>query len=190
MNTMIFDTETSGLPKSYKASPSDVGSWPRIVEIAWVILDEAQNCVSFSEFIIRPDGFQISPGASSVHGITTQIAQSEGSPLRYVLACFAEDLSDTGRLVAHNIDFDFPVVNCELLRIGMSSKLSSIRKYCTMKSTTSLCNIPGPYGPKWPKLEELYEFLFDRKFTEAHRAMHDVQATTECYIELVKRGIA
>ena len=190
MNTMIFDTETSGLPKSYKASPSDVGAWPRIVEIAWVILDEAQNRVSASEFIIRPDGFQISTGASSVHGITTQKAQSEGSPLRYVMACFADDLSDVSHLVAHNIDFDFSVVNCELLRSGMPSTLLSKKKYCTMKSTTSLCNIPGQYGAKWPKLEELYEFLFDRKFFEAHRAMHDVQATTECYLELVKRGIA
>ena len=124
MNTMIFDTETSGLPKSYKASPSDVGAWPRIVEIAWVIVDEAQNRVSASEFIIRPDGFQISPGASPVHGMTTQKAQSEGRPLRYVMACFAEDLSDVSHLVAHNIDFDFPVVNCELLRSSVSAGCS------------------------------------------------------------------
>lgn len=186
---MIFDTETSGLPDSYKASFSDVAVWPRIVEIAWIILDEVQNTVSANQFIIRPDGFQISSGASSIHGISTEKARLEGSPLRYVMACFAEDLSDVGRLVAHNIDFDFPVVNCELLRSEMPSTLLSKEKYCTMKSTTDLCNIPGPYGPKWPRLEELYEFLFAREFVEAHRAMHDVQATTECYLELLKRGI-
>lgn len=190
MTTLIFDTETSGLPTSYKASFSDVNAWPRIVEIAWIMLDEAMNPISSSQFIVRPDGFKISSGASSVHGITTEKAMTEGSPLRYVLSCLAEDLSSVDLLVAHNIDFDFSVVNCEFLRSKVSSSLTTKRRFCTMKSTTELCNIPGNYGPKWPKLEELYRFLFRRTFSEAHRAMHDVQATTECYLELRRRGIA
>ena len=190
MNTLIIDTETSGLPTSYKASFSDLRTWPRIVEIAWVMLDGNLKPVSSSQFIIRPDGFEISAGASSVHGITTAKAKSEGCPLRYVMACLAEDLSDTDLLVAHNIDFDFPVVNCEFLRSKVSSSLAAKRRYCTMKSTTELCSIPGSHGSKWPKLEELYRFLFARTFSEAHRAMHDVQATTECYLELRRRGIA
>ena len=190
MNILIFDTETSGLPTSYKASFSDVRAWPRIVEIAWVIIDSDLRPVSSSQFVIRPDGFEISSGASSIHGITTAKAQAEGISLRYALSCFAEDLSDVDLLVAHNIDFDFPVVNCELIRSNVQSSLSQKRRYCTMKSTTDLCNIPGNYGPKWPKLEELYRFLFSRTFSEAHRAMHDVKATTECYLELTRRGIA
>ena len=190
MNTLIFDTETSGLPTSYKASFSDVRAWPRIVEIAWLMIDSSLRPVTSSQFIVRPDGFEISAGASSVHGITTAKAKAEGSPLRYVLACLAEDLSDADLLVAHNIDFDFPVVNCEFLRSNVSSSLAAKKRYCTMKSTTDLCNIPGNYGPKWPKLEELYRFLFARTFSEAHRAMHDVQATAECYLELRRRGIA
>jgi DNA polymerase III epsilon subunit-like protein len=31
--------------------------------------------------------------------------------------------------------------------------------FCTMKHFTPICNIPGSRGPKWPKLEELMEFL-------------------------------
>jgi DNA polymerase-3 subunit epsilon len=190
MKTLIFDTETSGLPTSYKASVSDIRAWPRIVEVAWIILDQDSNPVSSSEFIVRPDGFEISEGASSVHGISTLKAKESGSPLRYVMACLAEDLSEVDQLVAHNLDFDISVINCEFLRICMPSTLLTKKTYCTMKSTTALCNLPGNYGPKWPKLEELYRFLFSRTFSEAHRAMHDVQATTECYIELRKRGLA
>ena len=190
MNTLIFDTETSGLPTSYKASFSDVHAWPRIVEIAWIIIDSNLKPLSLSQFIVRPDGFEISAGASSVHGITTSKAKAEGKPLRYVLACLAEDLSDADLLVAHNIDFDFPVVNCEFIRSNVQSSMANKPRYCTMKSTADLCNIPGNYGPKWPKLEELYRFLFSRTFSEAHRAMHDVQATTKCYLELRRRGIA
>lgn len=190
MRTLIFDTETSGLPNAYKASSSDISCWPRIVEIAWIILDESLNPVSSSSFMVRPEGFEISAGASSVHGITTERAIVDGSPLRYVMACLAEDLSDVGRIVAHNIDFDFPVVNCEFIRVKMPSSLDRKLRYCTMLSTTELCNIPGKYGPKWPKLEELYRHLFSRTFSEAHRAMHDVKATAECYLELTRRGIA
>lgn len=190
MNILIFDTETSGLPTSYKASFSDVRAWPRIVEIAWIMIDSDLRPVSSSQFIIRPDDLEISTGASSIHGITTAKAKAEGIPLRYALSCFAEDLSDADLLVAHNIDFDFPVANCEFIRSNVQSSLSRKRRYCTMKSTTNLCNIPGNYGPKWPKLEELYQFLFARTFSEAHRAMHDVKATAECYLELTRRGIA
>ena len=191
MNALIFDTETSGLPTSYKASFSDVNAWPRIVEIAWIMIDSNFKPLSSSQFIVRPDGFEISAGASSVHGITTSKAKADGKPLRYVLSCLAEDLSDADLLVAHNIDFDFPVVNCEFIRSNVQSSMSRKLRYCTMKSTVDLCNIPGNYGrPKWPKLEELYRFLFSRTFSEAHRAMHDVQATTECYLELRRRGVA
>lgn len=190
MKTLIFDTETSGLPTSYKASVSDVRAWPRIVEVAWIILDQDSHPVSSSEFIVRPDGFEITEGASSVHGISTLRAKELGSPLRYVMACLAEDLSDVNQLVAHNLDFDISVVNCEFLRIRMPSLLLTKKTYCTMKTSTALCNISGKYGPKWPKLEELYRFLFNRTFSEAHRAMHDVKATTECYIELKRRGLA
>lgn len=190
MKTLIFDTETSGLPTSYKASISDIHAWPRIVEIAWIIIDLNSHPISSSEFIVRPDGFAISDGASSVHGISTSKAIESGNPLRYVMACLAEDLSEVDQVVAHNLDFDISVVNCEFLRLRMPSTLLAKKTYCTMKSTTELCNLPGNYGPKWPKLEELYRFLFSRTFSEAHRAMHDVQATTECYIELRRRGLA
>ena len=190
MKTLIFDTETSGLPTSYKASFADKNAWPRIVEIAWIIIEDNSRPISSSEFLIRPDGFSISQGATAVHGITTEKALTEGNPLRYALACLAEDLSEVNLIVAHNIDFDFPVINCEYLRMNMPSSLGAKTRFCTMRSTTELCNLPGSYGPKWPKLEELYRFLFSRSFSEAHRAMHDVQATTECYLELCRRGLA
>jgi DNA polymerase III epsilon subunit-like protein len=190
MKALILDTETSGLPTSYKASFADTKAWPRVVEIAWIILEDGSRPISSSTFIVRPDGFQISQGATSIHGISTEKASAEGNPLRYVLACLAEDLSEVDLVVAHNIDFDFPVINCEFLRMNMPSSLGNKSRFCTMKSTTDLCNLPGNNGPKWPKLEELYRFLFLRSFSEAHRAMHDVKATTECYIELNRRGLA
>jgi hypothetical protein len=37
---LFFDTETSGLPRTHKAPVSDLDNWPRIVQIAWLLIDE------------------------------------------------------------------------------------------------------------------------------------------------------
>ena len=34
---LFFDTETTGLPKSWKAPVTDTENWPRIVQIAWIL---------------------------------------------------------------------------------------------------------------------------------------------------------
>ncbi|MCX6741278.1 MAG: hypothetical protein NTY61_02675, partial [Candidatus Parcubacteria bacterium] len=34
---LFFDTETTGLPKNWKAPIEDLDNWPRIVQIAWAI---------------------------------------------------------------------------------------------------------------------------------------------------------
>ena len=58
-----------------------------------------------------------------------------------------------------------------------------------MKSTIDLCKIPGRYGYKYPKLQELHYTLFGSNFDDAHNAMSDVTATVKCYTELCKRRI-
>ena len=39
-----------------------------------------------------------------------------------------------------------------------------------------------------PKLIEMYEILFNEKFSDAHDASHDVNATAKCFFELAKKG--
>ena len=51
MNKIIFDTETAGLPNNWKASEDDVNTWPRVVEIAWMVIDKYNNPISTKEFI-------------------------------------------------------------------------------------------------------------------------------------------
>ncbi len=189
MNKIIFDTETAGLPKNWEASEDDTNSWPRVVEIAWMIIDKDNNIISTKEFIIKPDNFLIPLEASNIHGITTERAHLEGLNIIKVLAEFAEDLSESDLVIAHNIDFDFPVINCEFKRIKMKNKLHRIERFCTMKSTTEFCKIPGKFGNKWPTLTELHYKLFETNFVNSHRALSDVYACGKCYLELKKRGI-
>ena len=36
---LIFDTETTGLPKNYNAPITDTDNWPRLVQLAWQLHD-------------------------------------------------------------------------------------------------------------------------------------------------------
>ena len=59
------------------------------------------------------------------------------------------------------------------------------------KKTAQLCEIPGGRGGKFklPTLTELHEYLFNKPFSEAHNATADVEATTRCFLELVRRRV-
>jgi hypothetical protein len=58
-----------------------------------------------------------------------------------------------------------------------------------MVSSTHYCRIPGRYGFKWPKLDELHTKLFGSAFAGAHSALADVNACARCYFRLREIGI-
>ena len=53
---LFFDTETTGIPRNYKASVSDLKNWPRLVQIAWLLSEEDGNEVSSAEYIVKSKG--------------------------------------------------------------------------------------------------------------------------------------
>ena len=50
---LIFDTETTGLPKNYNAPISDTDNWPRAVQIAWQLHDEWGQLIDYKDYLIR-----------------------------------------------------------------------------------------------------------------------------------------
>ena len=41
MRVIVFDTETTGLPKNKNISPSEHSYWPYIVQLSWLMYDDA-----------------------------------------------------------------------------------------------------------------------------------------------------
>ncbi len=188
---LIFDTETTGLPQNYKAPVTDVGNWPRLVQLAWQTHDEKGNLVAARNYIVKPDGFTIPFNSEKVHGISTERAEREGYSLETVLDVFEEDLRATQHLIAHNIEFDEKILGAEYHRTGKDTILWEISRICTKKESTDFCRIPGGKGKdyKWPNLDELHHKLFDEGFEEAHNAAADVEATARCFLELLRREV-
>ena len=185
---LFFDTETTGLPKNWKAPVTDFNNWPRLVQLAYLFYDINGNKIAGGDYIIKPDGFTIPQDAAKVHGITTERAIREGHPIGTVLEEFNQLIGQADYLVAHNMSFDEKIIGAELLRNGMSNSIVPKKKICTMQSTTNLCAIDGPYGYKWPKLSELHYILFRTDFAEAHNAAADITATARCFWELRRLG--
>ena len=186
---LIFDTETTGLPKRWDAPLSDSDNWPRCVQIAWQFHDEDGNCISHKDYLIKPDDFDIPYDSEKIHGISTELAKKEGESIIKVLNNFKSILKKTKFICGHNVNFDINIIGAEFLRAGSENQFGKIPVIdtCT-EQTAGLCKIPGGRGGKFkfPTLVELNNFLFNENFDEAHNATADVEATARCFFELLR----
>ena len=92
---LIFDTETTGLPKNYKAPVTDSDNWPRMVQLAWQLHDNSGKLLVAKNYIVKPDGYDIPIGVSKIHGITTERAERDGHDLKFILEELKADLART-----------------------------------------------------------------------------------------------
>lgn len=189
---LIFDTETTGLPKRWDAPITDTSNWPRAIQIAWQLHDEMGQLIEHQDYLIKPDGFNIPYDAERIHGISTELAQADGIPLADVLEKFNIALSKSKFIVGQNVGFDVNIMGCEFYRMGVESNMpvKPVLDTCT-EVTASILQIPGGRGGKFklPTLTELHQYLFNAPFAEAHNATADVEATTRCFLELIRREV-
>ena len=189
---LVFDTETTGLPKKWNAPISDSDNWPRCIQLAWQLHDIKGDLVSNHSYLLKPDGFTIPYEAEKIHGISTELANKIGKNIDEVLKLFVHDYNKCGFLVGHNVKFDINIIGAELYRIGHSIDITKKDVLDTCNElTANVCKLPGGRGGKYkfPTLIEIYSFLFQEKFNEAHNASADVEATSRVFFELVRKGV-
>lgn len=187
---LTFDSETTGLPKNFKAPISDSENWPRLVQLAWQINDKKGNLIDDKSLIIKPNNFTIPYNSEKIHGISTQDAIDRGNELLDVLKKFENDLKKCKYIIGHNINFDKNILGAEYLRENIETELLEKISIDTGQISKQYCNLKGGFGGglKMPKLIELYEILFGEKFKGAHDAAFDVNATAKSFFELLKKG--
>lgn len=71
---IFFDTETNGLPKNYKASVTELDNWPRVIQFAWITLNEDMKTFTENKYFIKPDGWTKDTLLSDVK---TKVSQSK-----------------------------------------------------------------------------------------------------------------
>lgn len=189
---LIFDTETTGLPKSWSAPISDTDNWPRCVQIAWQLHDSMGNVIEHQDYLIKPEGYDIPYDSERIHGISTELALEKGEELSVVLHKFNEALNKAKFIVGQNLSFDVNIMGCEFYRYDIQSPMLNIPVLDTCTEVTAeLLQLPGGRGGRFklPTLTELHSYLFGVEFGEAHNATADVEATTRCFFELLRKGV-
>jgi DNA polymerase III subunit epsilon len=192
MKILVFDTETTGLPTERNASIISTSKWPYIVQLSYILYDTDEHMViDYSDNIIKlPENVQISPESENIHKITKEISQTKGIDIKQELIYFNKALLEADIIVGHNISFDKRVIMVECIRnkIEQNFTLNNKRKpeYCTMKNSTNICkiitqNANGEEYYKYPKLVELYKYLFNEEPAGLHNSMVDVLVCLRCY---------
>lgn len=191
MRTLIFDTETTGLPLFKE--PSEHPGQPHLVQLAAYLMEDGAE-VDACDLIVRPDGWTIPDELSALHGISTERALDEGLPNIEVIERFASMAAGADMLSAFGFDFDRRIMRIAMLRAGWD-KLSidgwgaQFKTFCVMRPCTPLCKLPptdammaaGRKTFKTPKLAEAVEILLGEKLEGAHNALHDVRATVRLF---------
>ena len=181
MRLLIFDTETTGLPKTRSPATEGPNNWPHIVSMSWLIIDDGV-IVKQRNYIVKPEGWTIPLESTKIHGITTLQAHAEGEPLLKVVSEFMSEVFDG--IVAHNVDFDYNVLmNAIRWDVGMEFNGFSKPLFCTMKLSTKECGLLNGWGTlKFPSLKELYYNIFKRypDITRLHGSLYDVTVLCEC----------
>ncbi|MCG2710658.1 MAG: 3'-5' exonuclease [Thermodesulfovibrionales bacterium] len=190
---IVFDIETTGLPINRHAPTDDFKNWPHVVQIAWLLFDDEHKLIEHSNFYLKQP-VVIPTAATNIHGITTAMMLEQGIEPSNVYANFKKAIDNADYLISHNIDFDIPIMHCDFLRNGMQWEFPKNRMFCTMRTGTGFCKIPGNYGDyKWPKLEELYQKCFYPNDTvigisNMHSANIDAAMTAQCFLKLNELG--
>jgi DNA polymerase III epsilon subunit-like protein len=181
---MIFDTETTGLPKNSTPAYNAPNNWPHLVSISWAILNSETNAVEKKRsYIVYPETWVIPEDSTEIHGISHLQAVEQGVPLKNVMIEFISENYDI--MVAHNMNFDENVL-VNAIRWDMATLFEGFTKprYCSMNLTRSMCNLKYHNswgGTKPPKLKELYEIVMKKKpdETKLHSSEYDVAVLVE-----------
>lgn len=208
MSVIVFDTETTGLPKTKLMNKDTLHLWPHIVQFSFIHYDSDKNIINTSyDSIVKVDETVIiSEESTKIHGITKEMTIEKGEEILVVLNEFFQYLERGDLLVGHNILFDLNMLNVELLRFIYHSKESTEEQledlkhklellinykniYCTMKRSVELCNMKkiSKYGKeslKWPKLIELHQKLFEATPKNLHNSYNDILVTLRCFAKI------
>jgi DNA polymerase-3 subunit epsilon len=185
MIIVFFDTETTGLPLNYHQRTMQNTERARLVQLSYSVFSYGKKLCS-ANMIIKPENFTIPKEVERIHGISTEKAKREGVNIRLALEPFVKYIENADLIIAHNVNFDMIILHGELDRLGYDvSKISKIKEYCTMLSSTEYVQAAwNSYyeNYKWPKLIELAEWCgIDVDGNMMHNALYDLRVLEKCF---------
>lgn len=162
--TLVFDTETTGIPRHPRAKDS---VQPRIIEWGGVLVNEHGDVLDELDVLINP-GQPLPPEITKITGITDD--DLDGQPTFPEVAPQLRNMFERAdTLLAHNLPFDRTMMELDLARAGITDWPWPPRNVCTVQE----------HAEEWgyrPNLKKLYQWYFNEPLAQSHRALDDVHA--------------
>lgn len=187
MTTLIFDTETTGLPLAAGAS---LDRQPHVIEMFALVVDHEFQEIERHHGLYNP-GFRLPRKIVEITGITDD--RLRGLRPFHVdgLQRFTALASGAGEVVGHNLAFDMQMVEFAHSRAqaahgaGAGARGSGLpwprRRICTVDASIAQIGYRE-------KLGDMYERMFGMRFSGAHRAEADVLALLKIFQKLRETG--
>jgi DNA helicase-2/ATP-dependent DNA helicase PcrA len=166
---LVFDTETTGL----NVKEDD------IIQIA---ATEVVNGVKMNSFNIYIKTEKSLHSSKNVHNITEEFLSCYGVSRKEAFESFISFLGNS-TLVAHNLKFDFEILQNNLIRENIAIDLTKFKKYDTLQLSRRIYPKLNSY-----KLSTLLTYL-NIGGKNTHNAVDDVDATVNLLSELVKSSL-
>jgi DNA polymerase III epsilon subunit-like protein len=176
VRALIFDTETTGLVGNQLLK---LDQQPRVIEFFGQVVERDGTVLDELEFFCDP-GVPVTSEITKITGIRPEDVRGQ-PPFRHFIPRLLELMAQSGAVVAHNLSFDWSMINFEFDRAGCGVVPWPLVRICTVAETEWI------KGHRL-KLIDLHSELLGEPFSGAHRARTDVEALTRIYVELCKRG--
>lgn len=184
MITLVFDTETTGLPS--RTLPPDHSDQARIMQIAMLLVEDGKEIGSFYSRLIPDNWPAVHPKAFEAHGLSCVDCERLGINQSVALAIFEDFYGVADTVVAHNLMFDSQMVDIEVAMQNKSSIYNwkdQTKHACTMLMFTPIVKATRANGQaKWPNLAETLNYCYPGEtISKAHDALGDVRATAKVW---------
>lgn len=196
MNTLVFDTETTGTPPKNPNTP--LRDCPWIIQLAAVMFNDRKPVGYFSTYVEPAFNDERGVIPNEKFWIENNLTEAEIMPtalrLPAAMAIFQNLVRRCDRLVAHNFSFDQKQINYSYRRINGDHFNWAGPNVCTMLSSMPVVAIPSKFPKpdephKWPTLDEAYRKLVNPNgFSGAHDALADCLACAEVLFSLEDAG--
>lgn len=169
MKTLVFDWETTGLPKHPAAKDS---VQPRGIEFGGILIDEEFNELDTLELLINPHQ-PLEDVITKITGLTDNDLKDQPAFIDVAPAMEAI-FAEADAMVAHNLPFDKTILELELARNGIDEWPWPKHEICTVQEHAEM------WGFR-PSLVVLYQHYFDEPPAQIHRALDDVRLLIDVY---------
>lgn len=166
---LLFDNETTGLLNHPEAQVQ-----PKVIEFGCVAVDcKTGETLLKKNFIINPEE-PIEEVITKITGLTDEDL-SDKPTFTEVWPEIKQLIEGADVVIAHNLPFDYGVVEAEVARHGLELEWPQM-KICTVQEYLPI------YGYR-PKLTQLYEDVMGEKLEQTHRASDDCEAMLEVVLK-------